>query len=402
MIQVFILLSIAFEPVWLIGWRNVSYHLLGIPYSEANENFSMCAFSMKIVRWCRMLNYLNVSYTAYVNENADPACRNVVTIFSSEERIKYYGDDAHWKSAYFDQRTNSPGAIEWIRRAKIEVQNRKVENDLVLAVFGTMHAEIVHESGLAGIEVGVGYRSTFSNFQVVESYTWQAALAQLHSNNEAAIVSNYHTVIPMCYFPDEFAAERNLVGAPYLAFVARIDVNKGILIALSLLCKLDEVRLKVAGTGNLSHFLEGFPSCRDRVEYVGVLTAKQRNNLIAGAVALLAPTQYLEPFGSVVVESMFLGTPVISSDQGGMSETVQHGVSGFRCRTLGCYAQAAKHVSSLSREQIRQLAMAKFVCDDLIHKHTDFFQDVIDVQSGQGWYTDKEPGYLGFPSVRQE
>jgi glycosyltransferase involved in cell wall biosynthesis len=196
----------------------------------------------------------------------------------------------------------------------------------------------------------------------------------------------------MCYYVDEFVqtCADEICGPnendPYFAFVARIDVGKGILVALSLLCNLSSVRLKVAGTGNLNFFLEGFPNCRDRVDYVGVLTASERNNLLSGAIALLSPTQYLEPFGSVVVESMFLGTPVISSDQGGMSETVQHGVTGFRCRTLGCFVQAARNVHLLSREEVRRFAASKFDCNFLIQKHVEFFQDVLNVQTGNGWF----------------
>jgi glycosyltransferase involved in cell wall biosynthesis len=249
------------------------------------------------------------------------------------------------------------------------------------------------------IEVGVGYRSTFSLFQVIESYTWQAALAQANSR-EAPTVSNYHAVIPMCYFADEFVrtCRDELCGSsyepPYLAFAARIDVGKGILVALSLLCSLGDVRLKIAGTGNISFFLDGFPHCRDRVDYLGVLTPNQRNEMIAGASALLAPTQYLEPFGSSVVESMFLGTPVISSDHGGMSETVQHGVTGFRCRTLGCFIQAAKKVRSLNRQRIKDYAARKYSCNTLRFKHVDFIQDVLDVQTAKGWYTEKADDYF--------
>jgi glycosyltransferase involved in cell wall biosynthesis len=390
--MLFLFFVILTARAYAVNWRNVSYHLLGVPYSEANDNFSMCAFSMKVVRWCRMLNGLGVDYVTYVNANADAACRNVVTIFSSQEREMYYGDDDAWRSSYFDQRTNSPGAVEWIRRTLAAVNERKRGNDILLVVFGTMHAEIARRSGLTGVEVGVGYRQTFSFFQVFESYTWHAALAQMNREDGIATVSNYHAVIPMCYYVDEF--DQTCVDAicgpdkpdPYFAFVARIDVGKGILVALSLLCNLDNVRLKVAGTGNIDHFLEGFPKCRDRVDYLGVLTAKKRNNLLGGAIALLSPTQYLEPFGSVVVESMFLGTPVISSDQGGMSETVLHGVTGFRCRTLGCFVQAARKVQLLSREEIRRVATSKFDCNFLVHKHVEFFQDVLNVQTGNGWF----------------
>ena len=46
-------------------------------------------------------------------------------------------------------------------------------------------------------------------------------------------------------------------------------------------------------------------------------------HVLGDCVAVLCLTSYLEPFGCVAVEAQLCGTPVISTDFGGMVETVE-------------------------------------------------------------------------------
>lgn len=353
---------------------------------------------MKVVRWCRMLNDMGVNYVVYANANTDASCRNVVSIFSAAERLRFYGDDTEWRErgGYFDQRIDSPGAVEWIRRTSLELNQRKESNDLVIVTLGIMHKSIAENSGLPGIEVGVGYRETFSFYRIFESYTWLAALTV--SKTPAAIesVSHYDAVIPMCYFADEFARisssptcvndSCSIASPPYIAFVGRIVVSKGFRIVMEILCHTPEMRLKVAGTGDLKALLADFPNCNDRVDYVGVVTPAQRNDIVRGAVAVVAPTLYIEPFGSIVVESMFLGTPVITTDHAAMTETVWHGVTGFRCRTLSCFVRAVKQAAMLDRARIALYASENYLCSAQQRQYVEYFQDVLNLKD-KGWYT---------------
>jgi glycosyltransferase involved in cell wall biosynthesis len=371
------------------SWRDLTFHILGTPYAEINTNFSMDAFALKVVRLCRMLNDLKVNYFVYANANTDPACRNVVEIFSTDERFGYYGDDDAWRSgkAYFDQRILAPGAIEWRRRATAALIERKTSSfDLVLATFGVMHKEVGDAADLYAIETGVGYKQHFGFFRVYESYAWLSHDV-IANRTHFDSVSFYSAVIPMCYYADEFLnyvppAESE---TPYIAFVGRLVAGKGLDIALNTLAHLPDYRLKVAGTGDLEAFLDNFANCSDRVDYMGVLDAPARNTLLRGARALLAPSMYLEPFGSVVVEAMFLGTPTISTDQAGMSETVRHGVTGFRCRSLSCFVGAVHESAKLDRERIAEIARGNYACGVLQSRLTDYIQDALNMRRAEGW-----------------
>ena len=52
-------------------------------------------------------------------------------------------------------------------------------------------------------------------------------------------------------------------------------------------------------------------------------------NCCADAIALLNPTEWAEPFGMTMIESLACGTPVIATRRGAAPEIVEHGVTGF-------------------------------------------------------------------------
>jgi glycosyltransferase involved in cell wall biosynthesis len=384
-----LLLPICWASAVPSSWRDLTFHILGLPYSEINAAFSMDAFSLKVARLCRMLNDFGVSYHVYANANTDPACRNVVEIFSTEERVAFYGADSEWRSGrkYFDQRITVDGAIEWQRRAAEALKARKVTPyDFVLATFGTMHKAIGDAADLYAIETGIGYRQHFGFFRIYESYSWLAH-DLVSSPTQSDSVTFYSAVIPMCYYADEFGDATVVAPSepPYVAFVSRVQESKGLNIVLNALAHLPGYRLKVAGIGNIEPFLREFANCSDRVDYMGVLDADARTELLRGARALFAPSLYVEPFGSVVVEAMFVGTPTIATDHAGMSETVRHGVTGFRCRSLSCFVAAVHESAKLDRARIAEIARGNYACGVLQSRLSDYFQDALNMRRPEGW-----------------
>ena len=114
--------------------------------------------------------------------------------------------------------------------------------------------------------------------------------------------------------------------------------------------------MKLAGEGDLT------PSYG---ECVGVVKAAERAELMAGAIALMCPTIYVEPFAQVHVEAQLCGAPVVSTDWGVYTETVEQGVSGYRCRTLGEFMWAAQELASwdvMRRLEIQDRARERWSC----------------------------------------
>src|SRR3954470_9304501 len=64
------------------------------------------------------------------------------------------------------------------------------------------------------------------------------------------------------------------------------------------------------------------------VEYLGEVSHEQKLTLLAGAVGLLNPIHWPEPFGMVMIEALACGTPVFAFPYGAAPEIVDDGESG--------------------------------------------------------------------------
>ena len=55
----------------------------------------------------------------------------------------------------------------------------------------------------------------------------------------------------------------------------------------------------------------------------------EKSAFLSGAIALLVPIDWPEPFGLVMIEAMACGTPVIAFNRGSVPEIIEDGVTGF-------------------------------------------------------------------------
>ena len=159
---------------------------------------------------------------------------------------------------------------------------------------------------------------------------------------------------------EHFPFRREPDDPPYLAFVGRIspekrpdwaiEVARRVGLPLKIGAKIDPADREWAER----HFLPllGTPG----VEYLGEVNEQQKAELLGGALALLFPIDWPEPFGLVLAEAMACGTPVVAFPGGAVEEIVVDGVTGFICRTrtLDEMVEAVRRVDQLDRAACRR------------------------------------------------
>ena len=100
----------------------------------------------------------------------------------------------------------------------------------------------------------------------------------------------------------------------YLLFFGRIHPEKGVYEAIQI-AKKSKRKLIISGLIQdqqyFDHKVMPYINNEDII-YTGNSGPQERNKLLGGAIALLHPISFEEPFGLSVAESMFCGTPVIA------------------------------------------------------------------------------------------
>jgi glycosyltransferase involved in cell wall biosynthesis len=97
-----------------------------------------------------------------------------------------------------------------------------------------------------------------------------------------------------------------------------------------------------------------------QAEYIGEVDAREKRELLRGAIGLLNPIDWPEPFGMVMLEALACGTPVVARSVGAAPEIVGHGQVGFLGRTDGELARGVSRLDEVNRLSCRTWAAQAF------------------------------------------
>lgn len=354
------------------------FHLLGLAHTVTSKEFGSCAYTQKIFKMGKMMIDLGHTVIHYGAEGSDLQCTEHVTcITTAEQDYTYEGYD--WHKEQFRADPNDYAYRVFTQRAIEEINRRKQPKDMLLVSMGTWQKPIADATGMMAVEMGIGYTGVWAPYRVYESYAWMHYIwGMKYPAPGACDGKNYEVVIPNYFDPADF--QYSPTKGDFFLSLGRLIPRKGIHIAAQV-CDHIGAKLLVAGQGKLEEL--GIES--KSIEYVGYADFKKRSDLMKNARAIFVPTQYLEPFGGVAVEAMFCGTPAITSDWGGFAETVNHGVTGYRCRTFDDYVWAAENVGRLKPADCRRWAVENYSLDRIKLRYQEFYMKVQDL-FGKGWY----------------
>jgi glycosyltransferase involved in cell wall biosynthesis len=110
------------------------------------------------------------------------------------------------------------------------------------------------------------------------------------------------------------------------------------------------------------------------VEYIGEITDEQKPAFLSGAIALLVPIDWPEPFGLVMIEAMACGTPVIAFNRGAVPEIVEDGLTGFVVEDETSAIGAISQLSALSREHVRTRFEERFTARRMANEYLEIYR----------------------------
>ncbi len=223
------------------------------------------------------------------------------------------------------------------------------------------HTEFVHFPILPGLAAPAvttmhgrldlpSYPALFSEFP-------EAALVSVSDDQRKPLPARWIATVPHGLPSDLYTFSRDGAGG-YLAFLGRISpekrLDRAIEIAeragatLKIAAKVDKVDAAYfeAVIRPLLH--------KPGIDYIGEISDREKQAFLSGAMALLFPIDWPEPFGIVQIEAMACGTPVIAWRRGSVPEVIDHGVTGFIVDRIEEAVAAVDKVSSLSRKAVRR------------------------------------------------
>ena len=349
------------------------------------EEFSHCAFTQKSLKLVRMLKIAGYEVVEYANEGSQSNADEKVVMLSRREFDAYYpkqkshefhGDYANWGER--------GGPLFGSKSAKA-LADRVRDGDIVCHPFGRATSNLLPIAPKAfHVETGIGYPdAAFGCFRIFESEAWR----HYHWGRDQSLPASYSWVIPNSFDVEEWPCFSKEQNEGYVLYMGRICPEKGMATLAEIIKVSPHLRFVIAGQGDFeSEVAKHLPSMAN-VSFVGPVNGKKRAELVGRARCMVMPTNYVEPFGGAGVEGQLTGTPLVAVDYGAFTETVVHGVTGFRCKTLGDWSAATNTAGSLDRENVAAIARGKYSLEACAEQYRQAIEQIRDLSRSQGWYT---------------
>ena len=151
----------------------------------------------------------------------------------------------------------------------------------------------------------------------------------------------------------------------YLAVLGRIAPEKGVDRAIRMATRCG-IPLKIAAKVDRAdqdyydELIRPMIETNPLVDFIGEISDHEKSDFLSGAIGLLVPIDWPEPFGLVMIEAMACGTPVIAFNRGSVAEIIDDGLTGFVVEDEISAVTAVDRLSQLDRAAIRKVFEKRF------------------------------------------
>ncbi|MDV3238076.1 MAG: glycosyltransferase family 4 protein [Gammaproteobacteria bacterium] len=167
----------------------------------------------------------------------------------------------------------------------------------------------------------------------------------------------------------------------YLAFLGRMSPEKGAETAIEIALRAG-VPLKMAAKVDAVDREYFEARIRPRlghplIEFVGEVDEAGKNELLGGALALIFPIAWPEPFGLVMIEAMACGTPVIAYRRGSVPEVMREGVSGRIVDSVDGAVAAIGRIGEIDRAGCRAYFERRFTAERMADNYVRLYRRLV-------------------------
>ncbi|MBN8979063.1 MAG: glycosyltransferase family 4 protein [Rhizobiales bacterium] len=168
----------------------------------------------------------------------------------------------------------------------------------------------------------------------------------------------------------------------YLAVLGRIAPEKGVDRAISIAIRCG-IPLKIAAKidrADEEYYHERIRPMMNHplVEYIGEISDHEKSDFLSGAIGLMVPIDWPEPFGLVMIEAMACGTPVIAFNRGSVPEIVDDGKTGFVVEDDTSAVAAVDRLATLDRADIRKEFEKRFTARRMALDYLEAYRELMD------------------------
>src|SRR5690606_4365728 len=100
------------------------FHVVGLPHTQTTTDYVACAYTQKVVKFCRMMKSLGHEVFLYGSEENEAPCDELIPLVSKQEQRKWFGEydfrqqffNIDWDASKRYWRTMNSRAVKAIKK----------------------------------------------------------------------------------------------------------------------------------------------------------------------------------------------------------------------------------------------------------------------------------------------
>lgn len=330
------------------------FHCLSIPYAPTRKEYSLCAFTQKVYKFCNEMTKKGHIVYHYGHADSVVNCTEHITVTDNNILKESYGNLNNWKEQGYNQDVGAKAFAIFNDNCTKEINKRlKSNKDFILCWFGYGHqkcAQNFYDKAIV-VEPSIGYDSMFAPIKIFETYS---QMHKMHGMAKTNVSLGQEYVVYPGFDINDFLYKKEKSNTAL--FLGRIIEAKGAKLVYDI-CNSIKQDIIFAGPNILG--LKDTRYCK----FVGFVDPVKRMSYLSEAKFLFAPSLFAEPCNWTVIEGQFSGTPAITTDFGGFTETVIQGATGYRCSNINTMLHAIEHIKDIDNEKCMINAHNKYNLD---------------------------------------